>query len=299
MTSFRGCTIFLLRTAAQLLLPFSPCVDEALSLQLRESATFPSSTSNSERGKMDETKADFPPSSPPLPDDYSDVESAHSAEEDAATERRKHQRGGRKKSTTQTTRESRMPPVPASEVGTEPSHREEFSLEHGDTQINGGSRMNGKISTTRVEQDPEMEMETQTEMEGEGRVCPECAARKQQAAPATQQAERKQPSPFDTGIRAFNLKRAADSAGRPVSVRAEKKRSKKKEKEKEKQKEKARKKKKKREPDVDETDESSSDEDEEKEPETRPGMAIRLDLNLIVEIFLKAKIQGDVTITFL
>jgi hypothetical protein len=234
---------------------------------------------------MEETKADFPPSSPPLPDDYSDVESAHSSEEeDAATERRKYQRGGRKKSTSQTTRESRMPPVPESEAATEPSHREEFSMEHGNTHINGGSRMNGKIKTTRVEQEPEMEME--------GTVCSECAARKQQAAPA-QQAEQKQPSAFETGIRAFNLKRAADSAGRPVSVRAEKKKSKKKDK--------AKKKKKKREPEVDETDESSSDEDEEKEPETstRSGMAIRLDLNLIVEIFLKAKIQGDVTITFL
>ncbi|PMD14483.1 hypothetical protein NA56DRAFT_650808 [Hyaloscypha hepaticicola] len=241
---------------------------------------------------MEETKADFPPSSPPLPDDYSDVESAHSSEveEDAATERRKYQRGGRKKSTTQTTRESRMPPVPESEVGAEPSHREEFSLEHGDTHINGGSRMNGKINTTRVEQerDPEVEKEM------EGKVCPECAARKQQAAPAAQHAEQKQPSAFETGIRAFNLKRAAESAGRPVSVRAEKKKSKKKEKEK------AKKKKKKREPEVDETDESSSDEDEEEETEKKPaGMAIRLDLNLIVEIFLKAKIQGDVTITFL
>ena len=47
------------------------------------------------------------------------------------------------------------------------------------------------------------------------------------------------------------------------------------------------------------TGEEDSTEDEEKEPETRSGMAIRLDLNLIVEIFLKAKIQGDVTITFL
>jgi len=131
------------------------------------------------------------------------------------------------------------------------------------------------------------------EKEKEGKVCPECAARKQQAAPATQQAEQKQPSAFETGIRAFNLKKAAESAGRPVSVRAEKKKWKKKEKEK------AKKKKKKREPEVDETDESSSDEDEEKEHETKPGMAIRLDLNLIVEIFLKAKIQGDVTITFL
>jgi hypothetical protein len=226
---------------------------------------------------MEETKADFPPTSPPLPDDYSDVESAHSSEEeDAATERKKYQRGGRKKSTSQTTRESRMPPVPESEVATEPSHREEFSIEHGNTHINGGSRMNGKIKTTRVEQEQEPEME----MEMEGTVCPECTARKQQAAPP-QQTEAKQPSAFETGIRAFNLKRAADSAGRPVSVRAEKK-----------------KKKKKREPEVDETDESSSDEDDE-EPEKRPGMAIRLDLNLIVEIFLKAKIQGDVTITFL
>jgi hypothetical protein len=118
-------------------------------------------------------------------------------------------------------------------------------------------------------------------------TCPECAARKQST-------EQKKPTPFETGIRAFNLKRAASSAGRPVGVRAttESKKSKKKA---------AKKKKKKAKHEVKEEEseeEDSSEEEEDEEPATKP-MSIRLDLNLVVEIFLKAKIQGDVTITFL
>ncbi|TAQ83840.1 hypothetical protein B7494_g7836 [Chlorociboria aeruginascens] len=43
------------------------------------------------------------------------------------------------------------------------------------------------------------------------------------------------------------------------------------------------------------------EEEEEKvdEPEARKPMSIRLDLNLELEIFLRAKIKGDITITFL
>jgi len=204
---------------------------------------------------MDATTDDFPPTSPPLPDSYSDVDSAHS-EEDAATERRKYQRGGRKESTTNHIRASRMPPVPESEIATEPTHREEPEMEKEETQMNGIA-------------------------------CPECAARKQTG-------EGKQPSAFETGIRAFNLKRAAASGGRPVglSTTSGSKKSKKKS---------AKKKKKKAKPEVRESEteeESSSDEEEDEEPASKP-MSIKLDLNLVIEIFLKAKIQGEVTITFL
>jgi hypothetical protein len=205
---------------------------------------------------MDVTTEDFPPTSPPLPDDYSDVDSVHS-EDDAAAERQKFQRGGRKNNTTKHTRESRLPPVPEPEIAAEPKHREDVKMDQADIQVNGT-------------------------------VCPECAARKQKT-------EQKQPTPFETGIRAFNLKRAASSGGRPVGVRtttSESKKSKKKAPKKKKKKEKV---------EVKETEseeESSSEEEEDKEPEAKP-MSIRLDLNLVIEIFLKAKIQGDVTITFL
>jgi len=208
---------------------------------------------------MDATTEDFPPTSPPLPDEYSDVDSAHS-QEDAATERRKYQRGGRKQNTTNHIRESRMPPVPESDIATEPTHREELQMDQEETQINGTG-------------------------------CPECAARKQKTE-EKQPTEQKQPTPFETGIRAFNLKRAASSGGRPVGVRAtaENKKSKKKS---------SKKKKKKAKPEVreSETEEESSSEEEDEEPASKP-MSIKLDLNLVIEIFLKAKIQGDVTITF-
>ena len=36
-----------------------------------------------------------------------------------------------------------------------------------------------------------------------------------------------------------------------------------------------------------------------REPEEKKPVQIRLDLNLMIEVFLRAKIQGDVTITFL
>lgn len=211
---------------------------------------------------MDATTQDFPPKSPPLPDDYSDVDSAQT-EEDAATERRKYHRGGRKQSTTNHIRASRMPPVPESDIATEPKHREEGEMDQEDTQVNGTA-------------------------------CPECAARKQKIE-EKQPTEQKQPTPFETGIRAFNLKRAASSSGRPVGVRtstSETKKSKKKS---------AKKKKKKAKAEVKESEteeESSSEEEEEQEEKPRP-MSIKLDLNLVIEIFLKAKIQGDVTITFL
>jgi hypothetical protein len=206
---------------------------------------------------MDAATDDFPATSPPLPDDYSDVASPHSGEE--GTERRKYQRGGRKK----TKPESRMPPVPEPQIATEPEHREELKMEE-EKLPNGTSN------------------ETST-----ATACPECAARKQK------EAEPKTPTPFETGIRAFNLKKAASSGSRPVGVRtaSESKKSKKKS---------AKKKKKKAKPEVKEEseEESSSEEEEDGEPETKP-MSIRLDLNLVIEIFLKAKIQGDVTITFL
>jgi len=209
---------------------------------------------------MDAKADEFPPIDPPLPDEYSDVDSAQS-EDDAATERRKYQRGGRKQSTTNHIRASRMPPIPEPEISTEPSHREEAKMDQEELQLNGTA-------------------------------CPECAARKQKVE--EKQPER-EPTPFETGIRAFNLKRAAASGGRPVGVRATTSEDKKKSKKSSKKK----KKKQKAEVKESETEEESSSEEEEEGEEKPKPMSIKLDLNLVVEIFLKAKIQGEVTITFL
>jgi len=199
---------------------------------------------------MEATTENFPATSPPLPDDYSDVASVHS--EDEASDRRKYPRGGRKKATTK----SRIPPVPESQIARDPEHREEL-----------------KAGETETQQGP----------------CPECAARKQKT-----EAEKK-PTPFETGIRAFNLKKAASSGGRPVGVRTTSSESKK---SKKKSAKKKTTKKKKPEPEVKESESEEESSSEEEEEERKP-MSIKLDLNLVIEIFLKAKIQGDVTITFL
>jgi len=210
---------------------------------------------------MDAKTEDFPPTDPPLPDEYSDVES----EDDAATERTKYQRGGRKQSTTNHIRQSRMPPVPEADIATEPNHREEAQMDETERQLNGETQ---KVATP----------------------CPECAARKQTVE--QKPVEEKPPTPFETGIRAFNLRRAAASGGRPVDVRATPsgdKKSKKKSSKKKKKKAKV-------EVKESESEEESSSEEEEEKPKP---MSIKLDLDLVIEIFLKAKIQGEVTITFM
>ncbi|KAH6669466.1 hypothetical protein B0J14DRAFT_120366 [Halenospora varia] len=113
-----------------------------------------------------------------------------------------------------------------------------------------------------------------------------------------------------TGIKAFNMRKADQSGGRPFGVSVERPKSntpsQKKRGSKAKSKKKTcgecgRKKKKSREEDWEddsgEEDESSSEEEE--KPKGKKPMSIRLDLNLELEIFLRAKIKGDVTITFL
>ena len=111
----------------------------------------------------------------------------------------------------------------------------------------------------------------------------------------------KLPTPFETGIKAFNLRRAEQSGGRPVGVsidRGDKTNGETTKKSKKKSKKKAKKGKKRKESSSDD-DSSSSSESEEDEKEKRKPLAIRLDLNLELEIFLRAKIKGEITITFL
>jgi hypothetical protein len=89
----------------------------------------------------------------------------------------------------------------------------------------------------------------------------------------------------DTGIRAFNLKRVESSRSRrPFGIRVERPKSK----------GRAHKQSKK------EVGEDCSQEDEEdEETEKKTCLSIRFDINLEVEVFLKAKIKGDITMTFL
>ncbi|CAG8972352.1 hypothetical protein HYALB_00005020 [Hymenoscyphus albidus] len=133
----------------------------------------------------------------------------------------------------------------------------------------------------------------------------------------------------ETGIRAFNLKRADSSGGRPFGVSLQKgdndleetkqTKSKSKTKTTTKPKNKAKRKvkcetcgrKSKREEEENWESQDSSDEEseeekevkkepkEEEKPKAQKPMSIRLDLNLELEIFLRAKIKGDVTVTFL
>ncbi|KAH8648054.1 hypothetical protein BGZ60DRAFT_437829 [Tricladium varicosporioides] len=113
-----------------------------------------------------------------------------------------------------------------------------------------------------------------------------------------------------TGIKAFNIRKADQSGGRPFGVSVERPKSKTSSQKKRGSKTKSKKKictecgrkKKSREEDWEddsnEEGESSSEEEGEK-PKGKKPMSIRLDLNLELEIFLRAKIKGDVTITFL
>jgi hypothetical protein len=207
---------------------------------------------------MDGAAENFPPTNPPFPVNGSEVVSAPS-EDDAAAERQKYQRGGRKKNTTK----SRMPPIPDSQIAPEPEYRnvrEEVRAEREEKRINNGT------------------------------TCPECAARKQKPAP-------KQRPPFETGIRSFNLKKAAGV--QPIGVRTTTSESKK-------TKTKPAKKKKKLDSEVYESGNEEESPGEEEEVESEAGereeskpMKIKLDLDLMIEIFLKAKIKGEVTITFL
>jgi hypothetical protein len=218
---------------------------------------------------------------PSLAEDYSDL-----ASDSPSVERRRHQRGGRKKSE----RESRLPPVPKPAPNDDP--QEDETLEEYNQRI----RMRNLNSTNRNEAQHEGD-ENQThgdyygvdegdnEPEESGTVCDRCKQKTRSSA---------QPdSPFETGIKAFNVKRAQNSGGRPFGVRATSHSAKPK-------KSAAKKTKKQREKAAKEEMESSTEDSDRKDSENeRKPMSIRLDLNLMVEIFLKAKIKGDVTITFL
>ncbi|KAE8445774.1 hypothetical protein EG329_012832 [Mollisiaceae sp. DMI_Dod_QoI] len=256
--------------------------------------------------EMEETKEEKLTSLPPTPeshpqDEFSDGQSEGSA----ASDRRKYQRGGRKKSTSvRQPRKSRMPPVPEPDEEDEQYERAERELIQDEPDEAIGESHDDPSEEYYEEEQEQEQQESESSKRPAHReaiitppakevLCSKCAAK-------TEPQEQEQPakSPFETGIRAFNLKKAEHSGGRPIGVRATS-RSGKKSKKAKKSKSKSKKKKGRKasvESDSDSDEESEEDSDEEMK---QKPMSIRLDLNLMVEIFLKAKIKGDVTITFL
>ncbi|KAI9050777.1 hypothetical protein LZ554_004896 [Drepanopeziza brunnea f. sp. 'monogermtubi'] len=220
-------------------------------------------------------------------DDYSDIASDASEGKDKG---RKYQRGGRKTSSTDTTAEEL-------ELlqGCSPDNDDDDDNDDNDYDEDGD-----------VGQDPEPAV-----------PCQYCAGSGTPAVLKERRAAvKKAPAeePFDTGIRAFNIRKATGGGRRPISIRRPSSRKKS---QAQAQATKGREKKREvqRHEEGDEEGDGNAAETEDGGTTTRKGgkkareapgaggagkpMSIRLDLNLMVEVFLKAKIQGDVTVTFL
>lgn len=258
-----------------------------------------SGSENEERKRDDLQSLPPTPESHPL-EEYSDAPSASST-----NSRRKYQRGGRKKSTsTRESRKSRIGPLaeptPVDEED-EAFERAERELIQDEPDEGIGEEIHDDPEEEYYEEEEEEEQPQQpahrepTSPPKSESYCPNCAAKTQQAQPQTQQ---KAPLPFETGIKAFNLKRAESSGGRPIGVRAHPSSSGKKPSKSKTGKRPGEKKKKSKKARVESESDEEGSVDSFEEQKQKP-MSIRLDLNLMVEIFLKAKIKGDVTITFL
>lgn len=216
-------------------------------------------------------------------DEYSDLASVRS-ETNTKPLRRKHKRGGRKASYE------------------EPTPEETAGLLGPDDGPD-----NGNYDQDENEDEGQDQEEGEDQEEEEDEICRYCSRKFPVAKPqvAKSQPKRRIPEPFETGIRAFNVRKAAGGR-RPVGVRTT-----------------AEKKKTKTSPAKSATKSTSStksgdavsdsesqasnpktgnEEDEPEEENEEAGakpMSIRLDLDLMIEVFLKAKIKGAVTITFL
>lgn len=225
---------------------------------------------------MSENEALTPPLSTNQ-DDYSDLDSQNSQ-----NSRRKYQRGGRKKSTG---RQARMSPLPQDPLMPPEEYDDPPEVNHSDQEPapEQAEREPAELEQTEPAKPEQQDVKSD--------VCPTCSAKSRTPSAESIKPLEEIPTPFQTGIRAFNMKRAAGSSGRPIDVRSTSGKKEKKSKSKE-----SKKKKKGRKVESSE-EETESDASEEEEKKQKP-MSIRLDLNLVIEIFLKAKIQGDVTITF-
>ncbi|KAF8850883.1 hypothetical protein BDZ45DRAFT_679510 [Acephala macrosclerotiorum] len=247
-----------------------------------------------------ERKESLPPTPESHPqDDFSDAS--------AASDRRKYQRGGRKKNTSaREPRKSRMPPVPQPQEDDEEDQYEQAEREliqdEPDEAIGESVEDPAEDPGEDYYEEEGEEEESSTRPTHRENVarspealdfCTNCSAPRQPRPTATESNPTKTESPFETGIKAFNLKKASGSGGRPIGVRAQSTSEKKSKKSK-----KPKKSEKKGKKPMDESDSDGDSDESEEELNQRP-MSIRLDLNLMVEIFLKARIKGDVTITFL
>ena len=212
---------------------------------------------------MDEARDTIGRASPNIAEDYSDLGSTKS--EEIASDRTKHQQGVLKQDDLGSTNSDE----PASDRKTyKRGGRKE------DT-----SRWNS-LSSRLPPLGPDDESDGEEEQEKE----PSCADE-----PTDERQPRPRAKPFKTGISSFNLKRAEGSGGRPMGVTVDDPTTKvSAEHEFDQPKRKT-------------TPDKGKQREErpQREPEEKKPVQIRLDLNLMIEVFLRAKIQGDVTITFL
>lgn len=194
----------------------------------------------------------IPPIFNNAPSDYSDAPSLKLSH--PSTQKRRNKRGGRKN-------RERMPPLQSvSEIGI-PKRKDQqhHSLSQPESRDEDPSQASDSNSTG---------YKSSTE--------------KARNANAPRPSKNGIPK-ADTGIRAFNLKRAESSGGGPpIAVVVERSKPKRKPKS-----------------DTKERNFSGPSEKEEDETERTKCLQIRFDLNLEVEIFLKARVKGDVTVTFL
>jgi hypothetical protein len=211
------------------------------------------------------------PSSVDASSDYSDVLPPG---DDQSSPKRRHQRGGRKKKSEgnlESTSEGRIP----------------WSERNGRLKPEYGSQVDQQ---DEADEAPVSQNDGEdSDLERTARSSPEPRPKAEQASPDGKS------KAFETGVRAFNLKKAESSGGRPFGLSVEQPKSKGKSKKKEKEK----KKKKPKKTRSHSSDESEEEDDEDEEEEPRKPLSIRLDLNLELEIFLRAKVKGDITITFL
>jgi hypothetical protein len=215
---------------------------------------------------MDEARDTIGTPSPNIAEDYSDLGSTKS--EEPASDRTKHQRGGRKQDDLGSTNSDE----PASD-------RKKY--QRGGRKEDT-SRWNS-LSSRLPPLGPDDESDREEEQEKEPSRADE---------PTEEREPRPRATPFKTGISSFNLKRAEGSGGRPMGVTIDDPTTKV--------------------PAEHEFDQerrkttpdkgklrTEREERQHMEPEEKKPVQIRLDLNLMIEVFLRAKIQGDVTITFL
>jgi len=208
-----------------------------------------------------------------IAEDYSDLGSTKSDE--PASDRKKYQRGGRKQD----------------DLG---STNSDGSASDRKKYQRGGRREDTSRWNSLSSRLPPLGSDDESDREEEQEKEPSRADE-----PIEERQPRPRATPFKTGISSFNLKRAEGSGGRPMGVTIDDPTTKvSAEHEFDQQRRKTTPDKGKQE-ERGERPQRKPEERPQREPEEKKPVQIRLDLNLMIEVFLRAKIQGDVTITFL